>query len=99
MGIEDAVSEGKDGTFVRVEVSPGSKKVGFGYNEWRKAIEVKVKSPAQSGKANRELLKLLSDVLGQAEIVSGEKSRVKTVKVSATKEEVLEKLERLLPKF
>ncbi len=99
MGIEDAVIEAKDGTIVRIEVTPGSKKVGFGYNEWRKAIEVRVRSPAQSGKANRELLKLLSDVLGHAEITSGEKSRLKTVKIRATKEEVLEKLEKLIPKF
>ncbi len=99
MGIEEAVSEGKDGAVVRIEVTPGSKKVGFGYNEWRKAIEVKVRSPAQSGKANRELLKLLSDLFGYAEIVSGEKSRLKTVKIGATKREVIEKLEELIPKF
>ncbi len=99
MGVEDAVMETREGTIIRVEVTPASKKVGFGYNQWRKAVEVKVKSPAQSGKANRELLKLMSNLFGQAEIISGEKSRLKTIKVDAKRSEVIEKLEMLIPKF
>ena len=99
MGVEDAVIETREGTIIRVEVTSASKKVGFGYNQWRKAVEVKVKSPAQSGKANRELLKLMSNLFGQAEILSGEKSRLKTIKVDAKRSEVVEKLEMLIPKF
>lgn len=94
--IEEAVVEGKDGVVIRVEVSPNSKEVSFGYNKWRKAVEIRLKSPAKAGKANRELLGILGKSFGKVEILSGEKSRLKTVRVEGSKEEVIEKLVQLL---
>ncbi len=96
--VEDAVKEARNGTVIAVEVSPQSKKIEFGYDKWRKAIIVKVKSPAKEGKANRELLKIFSEIFGFAEIVKGEKSRSKIVLVKAEKSEVIEKLRKLVEK-
>jgi len=96
--IAEAVVEGKDGVVIRVEVSPGSKDVSFGYNKWRKALEVRLKNPARAGKANRELLEILGKIFGEIEILSGEKSRLKNVRVGGSKEEVVEKLVQLIGK-
>lgn len=94
--IEDAIKEVKDGVLISLHVSPGSKEVSFGYDEWRKAIEVKLKSPAKEGKANRELLNIFKEIFGDAEIVSGEKSRSKVLKVKGDKDSVVERLSELI---
>ncbi|MBO8179499.1 MAG: YggU family protein [Archaeoglobus sp.] len=94
--IEDAIKEVKDGVLISLHVSPGSKDVSFGYDEWRKAIEVKLKSPAKEGKANRELLNIFKEIFGEAEIVSGEKSRSKVLKVKGDKDSVVERLRELI---
>ncbi len=94
--IEDAVKEVKDGVLISLHVSPGSKEVSFGYDEWRKAIEVKLKSPAKEGKANRELLSIFKEIFGEAEIVSGEKSRSKVLRVKGDKDIVVERLRELI---
>lgn len=94
--IEDAVKEVKDGVLISLHVSPGSKEVSFGYNKWRKAIEVKLKSPAKEGKANRELLNIFKEIFGDAEIVSGEKSRSKVLKVKGDRDSVVGRLKELI---
>ena len=71
--VEDAVREAKDGALISVHVSPGSKEVSFSYDEWRRAVEVRIRSPAKEGKANRELLGILRQIFGEVELVSGEK--------------------------
>ncbi len=96
MKIEDAVKEGRNGVIIKVEVSPNSKQVGFGYSEWRKAVEVRIRSPPKEGKANRELLEIFRELFGEAEIISGEKSRSKLVKVGSSREEVVRKLRELV---
>ncbi len=93
--VEDALMESDGGTYIRVEVTPAAKKVEIRYNEWRKAIEVKVKSPAKAGKANRELLELFSSMFGDARIVKGESSRSKVIFVSVAKDVVVAKLKEL----
>ncbi len=50
-------------------------------------LKIKVKAPPKEGKANRELINFLSDVLGvktkDIEIVSGDKGRKKVLKIKA----------------
>jgi len=51
-----------------------------GYNEWKKAIVVRMKVFASEGKANREVEKFLSKFFeSDVAIVSGKKSREKKV--------------------
>ncbi len=78
-----AVKDTQDGITVDIEVSPNSDKFRItGYNEWRKTLEVKIKSPPTKGKANKELIKEFSTLTRKhVEIISGQKSRQKTIKI------------------
>ncbi len=79
--MEDALKEMKEGVLINLIVSPNAKKNEIvGYNEWRKAIEIRVKAPPKGGRANAELIKFLSEVFcGEVEIVRGQTSTQKTV--------------------
>ncbi len=81
------VTERKNYILLNIEVKPGSKSAQInGINEWRNTLEVSVKSRAERGKANQEVIKLLSDILKlpleDITIVKGDKSRQKVVKLS-----------------
>lgn len=78
-----AVKESEEGVLVDIVVSPKSGKFEIaGYNEWRKAIEVKIKAVPQKGKANKEIIKEFFRLTGKpVEIVSGHKSHQKTIKI------------------
>ena len=61
------------------------------------AIKIKLTSPPVEGEANEGLIKFLSDILkiskGQIEIISGHKSRTKSIKIiGVTKEKVADLL-------
>jgi hypothetical protein len=77
-----------DGITVQIEVSPNSGQFQItGYNEWRQTLEVKIKAPPTKGKANKEIMKEFSKLTGHhTEIISGHKSRQKTLKISGTDE-------------
>ena len=85
MSIKNAVREGDDGVLIDIEVTPGTKtvKIPSGYNPWRKRIEVRLSRQAQKGKANQQLIRELSGILGIKEndvtLVSGHTSHKKTV--------------------
>ncbi|AEG17585.1 DUF167 family protein [Methanobacterium paludis] len=78
-----AVKESGEGILVDIEVSPKSGKFEIaGYNEWREAIEVKIKAVPQKGKANKEIIKEFSKLTkNPVEIISGHKSHRKTIKI------------------
>ena len=78
----------KDGYIINIKVQPRSSRpevVGIVDN----ALKVKLKSPPVEGKANKELIEVLAHYLGikksQVEIISGQKSKNKVVKVMADK--------------
>ncbi|UCD92907.1 MAG: YggU family protein [Methanobacteriota archaeon] len=102
MQFKDAVRSESGNVVVRFHVSPGSSKSGFeDYDPWRTCIKVNVKSQAKKGAANSELVTLLSNSFGieesEVKIVSGTKSRSKTVSIQGIeKEEVLRILRELL---
>lgn len=79
----NAIIEISDGILVDIEVSPKSKKFEIsGYNEWRKKIEIRIKSVPQKGKANKEIVNEFSNITGTpVEIISGLKSHHKTLKI------------------
>lgn len=98
MSIEDAVRESGDGVLINIEVTPGAKtlKVPSGYNPWRKRIEVRLSRDAQKGKANQQLIKELSAMLGIKEndvtLISGHTAHKKTVHVRGMNSEQVLKL-------
>jgi uncharacterized protein (TIGR00251 family) len=81
---KNALDEGPDGVYLELEVQPNSPRSGFrGYDEWRKRIKVSVMAEARDGKANTELISMLSEILGiptvNIQITSGQTSGLKRV--------------------
>ena len=89
-----AVKEIENGILINIEVSTKSSHFTIsGYNEWRNEIEVKIKSIPQKGKANQEIIKEFSRLTNSdVEIVSGQKSRHKTLKIFAINKKDFEEL-------
>ncbi|SES76318.1 hypothetical protein SAMN04488587_0850 [Methanococcoides vulcani] len=87
MSFENALMDKGDGITIDLEVTPGSKKVSFpgGYNQWRERIEIKLRSAAQKGKANDELIESLADFFtvntSRVSIRSGARSTKKTIEI------------------
>ena len=78
----EALREAEGGVILRVEVVPGASKDSWmGFDEWRKAVKVRVAAPPRGGKANEELLEFVADSLGfpraEVSLISGSKSRQK----------------------
>ena len=95
------LNEQGGGTLFKVRVQPGamrSRVVG----EYGGALKVSVVAPPERGKANRALCDLLAAALGvtrrQVEVVAGEASRDKLVRVSGIiMTEMRKRLERVMP--
>jgi len=86
-----------NGTRLRLRVRPGAgKDAVVGVHDG--ALRVSVVAPPERGKANRALVKLLARVLGVApkdvELLSGETSRDKSVRIALPPEDVLTRLRR-----
>jgi uncharacterized protein (TIGR00251 family) len=100
---KDAVTQSSEGVLLRLHVVPGSSETLFpvGYNEWRHCLEIKVAGEARGNAANTEVRETLAGFFhcssNDVHIVSGEKSREKTVLlIKARLGDVLTKLgERL----
>lgn len=87
------LKETKDGTLLLVYVQPKAKKNEIeGIDEWRGRLKVKVKAPPVGGKANKELVKFLSKLLGaEVSIVRGETGREKDLLVRGMEIEEVKK--------
>jgi uncharacterized protein (TIGR00251 family) len=58
-----AVQQQDNGTLLHLMVKSGCDSAQFpaGYNPWRRAIEIKVRSPPQKGQANQEIINMIQD--------------------------------------
>lgn len=94
--MKEALKQTDRGVIITIEVIPNSRftEIPAGYNEWRKSIVVRVKSPPSRGKANSEIVKTMEKLFGKkVEIIRGATSSSKQVIVySASIDEVLERL-------
>ena len=95
-----SIDERDESVFFGVHAVPGSKGESIA-GLHGEALKVKVRSRAEKGRANRDIVSLLATVLGvrrsEVEIVSGHTSRAKRVKISGvTADKVLARLGRLL---
>ncbi len=79
----NAVKEVDDGILIDIEVSTNSSDFEIkGYNEWRERIEIRIKNQPIKGKANKEIINEFSMITKKdVEIISGHKSRLKTLKI------------------
>ncbi|MFW9886962.1 MAG: DUF167 domain-containing protein [Candidatus Thorarchaeota archaeon] len=82
-----------DGVFLKVLVRPKSTQKQLISDVNPDVVVVNLKSPAREGKANAELLKRMSKVLGistgNIKLVSGHKSREKTLLITGLELEVV----------
>ena len=99
----DAVTGSGTGVIIALEVSPSSGKVGFlaGYDPWRRSIRCAVQSPPVQGRANREVVESLAEVLGipvaSVTVVSGATRSRKRVRAEGiTLQEAIDRLGRYL---
>lgn len=89
------IKRGKEGVILKIYVQPRAKRTEIeGVDEWRGRLKVRVKAPPVGGKANREIEKFFSKLLGtQVSIIKGMTSREKDLLVrEATVEEVKDRL-------
>jgi uncharacterized protein (TIGR00251 family) len=77
----------KDGVVLTLHIQPGAKKTGI-VGLHGEALKIRLAAPPVDGKANAALLAFLAERLNvpkaRLELVSGETSRAKRVKVSVT---------------
>ena len=99
----DAVEEGSAGVRLLLEVSAGSKVAAFpaGYNPWRNRIGIKVRAPAQEGRANQEILRDIAAFFGvpaaQVQMEAGHLDSRKSVRVvGIDRAAVLDRLQSFL---
>jgi len=82
---KDAIKSSKQGVILCLHVVLGSSQVVFpaGYNQWRKCIEIKVRSEAKENKANNEVIETVAKFFRVSEkdviLMSGQKSREKII--------------------
>ena len=79
----------------RCEISPNSKENKVkGVNEWRNRLQLDIAEPAVSNRANLELISYLSKLLEidkkKLEIISGNKTRLKSVLVVGLTVEIIQ---------
>ncbi len=86
------LSAGKGGTYIDVIVTPNASEEGVkGIDQWRELIEISVTEKAEEGKANKAVVKQISDILdvpvSSVSIASGKKARRKKIFVEYMKPE------------
>ncbi len=82
----------REGSLLRLYIQPGSRSSGItGTHDGR--LKIKISSPPRDGEANKEVIGLLSKILGvmksDVEILRGESGRSKDVYVNLPPEKIL----------
>jgi len=104
--IDKFVEKHDDGALINLSVKPACNTIVFpsGVNGWRKRFEMQVSSPAIDNRANKDVIKTLSDFfntpLNNIFVISGSKKRNKTVLIKGvTTRYVSEKLRECIDGF
>ena len=96
--IKQSIWENEEGVFVRVIVKPNSKQDNLIELYGDEEILINLNSPARDGKANKELIKRLSKLVGvssiQISVVAGHKGREKTLFIAEMTREKIDTLFR-----
>jgi uncharacterized protein (TIGR00251 family) len=85
------------GCTITIYASPGASKTEVaGYNEWRKALHIRIAAEPRDGAANEELIRFMAGKLSlptsSVRLVRGEKSGLKTISVPIPADRVEELL-------
>ena len=93
--MESCIRVSEDFLFLDIKATPGASKTALGEVRERR-LKIRIAAVPEYGKANEELRVFLAKLLGLAKkdivLVSGEKSRLKTLRLPASAKEKLEKL-------
>ncbi|OUJ19461.1 hypothetical protein AMET1_0131 [Methanonatronarchaeum thermophilum] len=98
--MEGALKKTNSDVQLRVNVNPGQNKTQItGYNEWRQRIRIDVKEPPEKGKANKELINYLQNILSvnknDISITKGHRQNKKTIKIRDIEpNQIIEKLKK-----
>lgn len=95
MELSDVTRKTAEGLELDVYVSPRSSRQGpDGFDEWRKRLILRVKSPPLDGKANKEAEGLIKDITGMgSKVIKGMTDRRKTIFIEGDADVIMERLE------
>ena len=79
-------SDSSRGTRIEVVVTPSSHRESMEYEGGK--LRIKVKAPPDKGKANKAVIKLICENLGECELISGASSKKKTFLIKKPPEEL-----------
>ena len=98
MRIADVSRDKGDSLELDVLVSPRSNRSGLeGFDEWRKRVILRVKSPPLDGRANKEVESYFKDATGcKCKVTSGQTSHQKTVTIAGDPGKIIESLEKAM---
>ena len=96
MKVTDVSRDRGDRVEVDILVSPRSNRVGLeGFDEWRKRLILRVKSPPLEGRANKEVESFFKDITGcRSTVTAGMTSHQKTVTIAGDPKAILESIEK-----
>ena len=96
MKVTDVSRDRGDRVEVDILVSPRSNRVGLeGFDEWRKRLILRVKSPPLEGRANKEVESFFKDITGcRSTVTAGMTSHQKTVTSAGDPKSILESIEK-----
>jgi hypothetical protein len=96
MKVTDVSRDRGDRLELDILVSPRSNRSGLeGFDEWRKRIILRVKSPPLDGRANKEVESFFKDITGCRSVVTaGMTSHQKTVTITGDPASIVAAVER-----
>jgi len=93
MTSESCVKDHGGFSTITIEASPGASKTEIsGTNPWRAAVKIRIAAQPKEGEANAELIRFLAETLSvpanEVEIIKGERSSLKVIRVHADADKV-----------
>jgi hypothetical protein len=95
MKVADVSRVKQDGVEVDVLVSPRSNRSGLeGFDEWRKRVILRVRSPPLDGRANKEVESYFREITRcKSKVTAGLTSHQKTVTITGDPKSIMDSLE------
>ncbi len=99
--LDEIIKSDGDCIIVKIIITPNAKKDEItGLDNWRAALNVKIKEKPLQNKANKSLIRFFADTLhlkpADVDIIKGSMSREKTLKARIRKSEAIKILEETL---
>ncbi len=88
--LDEFIKSEEDFSIIKVLITPNAKKDEIiGLDKWRGSLNIKIREKPLHGSANKALIKFIADIFSlkswDVEIIRGEKSREKTLRLRIKK--------------